>query len=212
MIKGTTKNHPVGLPNLEIPAHVEYLEDLDEFGMLSWKSMVKAPATSSEALAWLIDKSREVGGEYNEVRTLIANRFDLTDELSQSLISDESPYVRKVLALNRSMPLWGLESLAGDDEPEVRIRVAANPGVSIDLLKRLAADPNPAIREEAAWNHVAPVEILEIGAYDNVANVRKVVLWHNNVSVAVLRTLAMDPRNLVRQESMGRLMMYGSTS
>lgn len=79
-------------------------------------------------------------------------RADLPTGASHRLTKDESPLVRRTMAMDTRALASSLTTLANDSDREVRARVAANPCAPPDALVELLADSDEVVRKVAAAN------------------------------------------------------------
>lgn len=166
------------------------------------------PGTPVEAVVGFVDDPSTL------LRQMLANRLDLSPEVSERLAVDPDPWVRARLAENPVIDDALMRALAEDPDHDVRLGLARNPQVPLDVLARLAAttrlrvsplpriaaaspaeveelaqSPDPAVRMLVAQRRDLPAGIRDALATDPDAKVLKSVAPHPGLSDALLRAM-----------------------
>lgn len=167
----------------EIDLEVSF-DDLVEIIPDFWRNLALRSDTGTETLTWLLGESRvSQGSDYLRIRKAVAGRRDLTSDLIETLMRDQSRTVRAVLAGNKYVAMEYLERLADDEYFLIRARAAENPAASQELLSRLANDSHVEVRRSASWNVSAQPEVLSCFMFDDAVG----MVIHNNADAHLLR-------------------------
>ena len=74
----------------------------------------------------------------------------------------EYPQYRRVVTINKNLPVDVLLILANDEDPNVRFDIAMKRRISVEIMELLAKDKSESVRERIAWNAKTPIEILKV--------------------------------------------------
>ncbi|MCH9019850.1 MAG: DUF2336 domain-containing protein [Proteobacteria bacterium] len=141
-----------------------------------------APHDDEQAAA-AYDEAKAVARHADsEVRRGLASREDAQPEILYYLAEDESPVVRRAIAINPSTPRHADRMLAEDVDDEVRCELARKIG---RIVPRLSQEVRKQIQR-------LTLEILEILARDQLPRVRHIVAEEIKRSHAVPRHIVRD--------------------
>ena len=127
-----------------------------------------------------------------DVRVVLAQRLDLSDQVYEALLEDIDHTVRSSLASSTDRQHL-LARLANDPHERVRGAISHNRACTQELLEMLSRDRSNQVRASVATTDLVTEEMLQRLARDKSASVRWWVIhrhWHRR---DVVKLLADDP-------------------
>jgi len=180
--------------NYNNPANVKRLKESDYATKISLTNDALTPSATLKILSDEDDSS---------IRSNIARRIDLSEDLLIKLANDKDQHVRADVALNRTTPKEVLLRLAEDDDYYVKSHLVSNfviyESENFDILEKLSDSHDSRVLIKIAEQSKTPPEILTKLSNNLDGNVCHEVALNRNTPLETIIKLSSHESHFVRR-------------